>query len=268
MIEYTETTLTEAILRNWPHGGMRPRYVTAVQVNSGAGYGYSRRLDAIVFDTWPGEGLTLHGLEIKISKTDLRRELQDVRKQADWLPHLDYFSIVAPKGVVDLKLLPPKWGLFLPTDEGKLRARRKPLSLHNEDRRDISRSMAAAFTRALVVRSLSQEATASAFERGVESEKDRSKAEIERLSHDIESLRTAVQKFEETSGVKIRSWGGPSIGEAVNVVLAGGLERRIRYAGGIRALGEKITQLADELDALKEDFDRPLEEKDVDNSED
>lgn len=261
MGEHTEATLTEAILRTWPHGGDRPRYVTAVQVNSGAGYGYSRRLDAIVFDTWPGGGLTLHGLEIKTTKADLRRELQDVRKRADWSPHLDYFSIVAPKGVVDLKILPPKWGLFILTDEGKLRARRKPLSLHDEDRRDISRSMAAAFMRALVVRSLSREATASAYERGKKSGEERSEVEIGTLSKKVESLRDAIQKFEETSGVKIRSWGGPSIGEAVNVVLAGGLERRIRYAGGIRALGEKITQLADELDALKEDFDKPMEEE-------
>lgn len=254
--EHTEATLTEAILRTWPHGGDRPRYVTAVQVNSGAGYSYSRRLDAIVFDTWPGEGLTLHGLEIKTTKADLRRELQNSGKRDAWSPHLDYFSIVAPKGIVDLKILPPKWGLFLPTDEGKLRTRRKPLSLHDEDRRDITRSMAAAFMRALVARSLSKEATASAFERGVKSQKNRSETEIKQLSGKVESIRSAIQKFEETSGVKISTWDGSRIGEAVNVVLAGGIERRIRYAGGIRALGEKIILLADELDSLKQGYDK------------
>ena len=254
--KHTEATLTEAILRNWPHDGMRPRYVTAVQVNSGAGFNYSRRLDAIVFDTWPGGGLTLHGLEIKTSKADLRSELQNTRKQADWSPHLDYFSIVAPKGIVDLKLLPPKWGLFIPTDEGKLRARRKPLSMHAEDRRDISRSMAAAFARALVVRSLSREATASAFERGRESEAKHSEVELGRLSGKVESLTQSIQDFEEVSGVKIRSWDEGRVGEAVKVVLEGGLERRLRYAGGIRNLGEKIIQLADELDALKQGYDK------------
>lgn len=255
--EHTEATLTEAILRQWPHGsgGSRPRYVTAVQVNSGAGYDYSRRIDAIVFDTWPGGGLTLHGLEIKTTKADLRRELQNTKKHTDWSPHLDFFSIVAPKGIVDLKLLPPKWGLYIPTDEGKLRARRKPLSTHDEDRRDISRSMAAAFTRALVARSLSRKATAAAFERGRESEEKRGEAQIERLSGKVESLEQSIQNFEEVSGVRIRSWDEGRIGEAVNVVLAGGLERRIKYAGGIRALGDKIIQLADELDSLKQGYD-------------
>lgn len=254
--EHTEATLTEAILRTWPHGGDRPRYVTAVQVNSGAGYSYSRRLDAIVFDTWPGEGLTLHGLEIKTTKADLRRELQNSRKRADWSPHLDYFSIVAPKGIVDLKILPPKWGLFLLTDEGELRARRKPLLLHDEGRRNISRSMAAAFMRALVARSLSEEATAAAFDRGFESGGKKGETQIDLLSRKVESLGGAIQKFEEVSGVKINSWDEGRIGEAVNVVLAGGIERRISYAGGIRSLGEKIIQLADELDSLKQGYDK------------
>ena len=261
MSEHTEVTLTEAILRTWPYKDLRPRYVVAVQVNSGAGYHYRRTLDAIVFDTWPGEGLTLHGLEIKITKADLRRELQNIKKYADFSHHLDYFSIVAPKGVVDLKILPPKWGLYQLTDDGKLRARRKPLSIHDENDSTMSRSMVAAFVRALVSRSLSHEATAAAYERGKESGGKQGERQIESLSRDVKSLREAIQAFEEASGVKIRSWDRGKIGEAVNIVLAGGIERRIRYVGGIRALGEKIVQLADELDALKEDFDKPDEEE-------
>lgn len=255
-IEHTEATLTKAILRTWPYGDLHHRYVVAVQVNNGAGYNYKRTLDAIVFDTWPREGLTLHGLEIKVTKADLRRELQNTKKYTDFSQHLDYFSIVAPKGVADLKILPPKWGLYNPTDDGKLRARRKPLSIHTEKNSDISRSMAAAFVRALVSRSLSQEATAAAFERGRESATGHGEIEIAALSRRVESLSEAIQKFEETSGVRIHAWGGEKIGEAVAVVLAGGIGERIKYAGGIRRLGEKITQLADELDSLKQGYDK------------
>ena len=78
---------------------------------------------------------------------------------------------------------------------------------------------------------------------------------IESLSRDNDSLKKEIEEFEEASGVKITSWGGEKIGEAVNIVLAGGIERRIKYAGGIRSLAEKITQLADELDALQKGYD-------------
>jgi len=254
--EHTEATLTEAIHHTWPYSNIRPRYVVAVQVNNGAGYAYGRTIDAIVFDTWPSGGLTLHGLEIKITKSDLRRELQDTKKYADFSAHLDYFSIIAPKGIVDLRLLPPKWGLFQPTDDGKLRARRKPLSIHDEHNKTLSRSMTAAFVRALVSRSLSQDATAAAFTRGEESGARSGERKIESLSRNLDSLRQAVKEFEESSGVKITSWGGKKMGEAVNIVLAGGIEQRIKYAGGIRNLGEKIIQLADELDSLKQDYDK------------
>jgi len=252
---HTEKTLTDAILKNWPYGDLRPRYVVAVQVNNGAGYAYGRTLDAIVFDTWPSEGLTLHGLEIKTTKSDLRRELQNTKKYADFAPHLDYFSIVAPKGTVDLRLLPQKWGLYQPTDDGKLRARRKPLSIHDENHRTISRSMAAAFVRALVSRSLSQDATAAAFARGEDVGKRFGERKIESLSKDNDSLKKAIEEFEEVSGVKIPSWGGVKIGEAVNIVLAGGIEQRLKYTGNIRTLGEKILRLADELDWLKQGYD-------------
>ena len=258
LAEQTEATLTTAIHRTWPYSDMRPRYVVAVQVNNGAGYAYGRTLDAIVFDTWPSGGLTLHGLEIKVTKGDLRRELQNTKKYADFSQHLDYFSIVAPKGVVDLKILPPKWGLFQPTDDGKLRARRKPLSIHADDRTTLSRSMSAAFVRALVSRSLSSEATAAAYARGEKSAKQRGEWKIKDLSRNLDSLEQSVSEFEASSGVRITSWNGEKIGEAVTLVLAGGFEQRIGYAGNIRSLGEKIIQLADELDALKQKYDEGI----------
>lgn len=258
LTKQTEATLTKAIHRTWPYSDMRPRYVVAVQVNNGAGYAYGRTLDAIVFDTWPSGGLTLHGLEIKVTKGDLRRELQNTKKYADFSQHLDYFSIVAPRGVVDLKLLPPKWGLFQPTDDGKLRARRKPLSIHADDRTTLSRSMSAAFVRALVSRSLSSEATAAAYTRGEESAKQRGEWEVEDITKKLESLKQSISEFETASGVKITSWNGGKIGEAVTLVLAGGFEERIRYAGNIRNLGEKIIRLADELDALKQKYDEGI----------
>ncbi len=253
MTEHTERSLTQAIMVRWPMTMRQPRYVTAVQVHNGAGFSYRRTIDAVVFDTWPSGGLKLHGLEIKVSKQDLRRELQNTQKSADWSDHLDQFSIVAPRGLVDLELLPSKWGLFIPDGEG-LRARRKPLMLHAEKRVDMNRSIAAAFVRALVDRSLSNEASAAEFTRGYERGKDEGERRMKGSQRRLGELEQAITEFEQASGVQISTWQSDQIGEAVKMVMDGGMKRRISYAPNIRTLGEQLLKLADELDSLQEAF--------------
>ena len=255
MDEHTEATLTDCILATWPYENLRPRYIAALQVHNGAGFNYSRKLDAIVLDTWPGAGLALHGLEIKVTTTDLRRELQQPEKMGEFLKHLDLFSIVAPAGIVDLILLAPQWGLYTPTSDGKLRARRKPLPLHpGEKRESISKTMFAAFTRSLVDRSLSRAGLHEEYKRGQAEADIRWKVQTVTLSAKAEGLQKAIEEFEQASGVRIHAWDARRIGEAVKVVLHGGIEARIGYSTTIRDVAARMLKLADELDALKVAF--------------
>ncbi len=254
MTEESEATLTKAIMVRWPMTIRQPRYVTAVQVHNGAGFQYSRKLDAIVFDTWPSAGLSMHGLEIKVTKADLRRELQNTKKFSDFADRLDKFSIIAPKGLVDLNLLPPQWGLYIPDGKNGLRARRKPLMLHSEKRSEISRSMAAAFVRALVDRSLSNEALIAEYTRGYEHGKDKGERHMKGSQRRIGELERAITEFEQASGVQISTWQSDKIGEAVKMVLDGGIERRIRYAPNTRALGEQLLKIAGELEDLQKAY--------------
>ncbi len=68
----------------------------------------------------------------------------------------------------------------------------------------------------------------------------------------LESLQTTIDAFEKASGITITSWRGKQIGEIVNMILNGGLERKIRYAPNVRKLAEQMLKLADELDELQE----------------
>jgi len=109
----------------------------------------------VVFDTWVSQGLTLNGLEIKTSRSDIRRELMQPQKSADFYEHIDTFSLVAPAEIIDLGELPRNWGVYVPDESGSLRTVRGPRYLHvgGRDRSSMSRSFVAAFTRALVQRS-------------------------------------------------------------------------------------------------------------------
>lgn len=256
--DHTAATLTRLILNTFPFSvnGPGPRFVVGVEVRDKAGFSARRTLDAVVFDTWPSKGLQIHGMEIKVSESDLRRELHNPQKFGQFEPLLDRFSIVAPLGVVDLGILPKNWGLYVPTDDGKLRARRKPLPLRAPPRETIDRSFAAAFVRAVVTRSISPQALRAEYDRGYKAGEQMRAAETKGAEQAAAKWKEAIAEFEETSGVAISTWNAGQIGEAVKLVMDGGIQRRIGYSQSVRQLGERLLQLSDELDALSDAYDK------------
>ena len=207
----------------------------------------------VVFDTWPSGGLFLHGLEVKISAGDLRRELQDTTKSGDFCEHLDFFSIVAPAGIVKLDMLPEHWGLYCPMENGTLRAKRKPLMLKDgRNPGDIKRPFAAAFCRALVTRSLSKEAEKAAFAQGKKDGEYWMERRAKEAEADAKRAKEAIAEFEQVSGVHIDGYRGRKIGEAVEFVLRGGLDTKLGYAPDLHKLAANLEAVACEMDRLKE----------------
>lgn len=255
MTDVKESDLVKAINNRWGQGNP-PRHVVAVQVNNGAGYSYGRTIDAIVLNTWPSDGLSLQGLEIKTSRADYRRELRNPQKFRDFKPYLDRFSIVAPKGVIQMDILPNKWGAYVLTDDQDLHTLRAPLPLHDDFEPTVNRHIFAAFARALVQRSLSDEAIEAAEERGRERAERRAQMTIERLEDKAEQWESAVEEFEQASGVKISRYSGQQIGEAVQFVLSGGLKTKLQYKTSLRDVGERLISLADELEELQANYER------------
>lgn len=84
------------------------------QVANATGTTATRTADAIVMQLWPSRGLTLEGLEIKVSRSDWLRELAQPDKADAIFQFCDKWYIAAPTGVVDLKKddFPKTWGLL------------------------------------------------------------------------------------------------------------------------------------------------------------
>src|ERR1700693_1206177 len=61
---------------------LHPDYGIVFEVAKSTGHAAHRHLDAVAMDLWPSRGLELHGIEIKVSKQDLKRELADPAKGA------------------------------------------------------------------------------------------------------------------------------------------------------------------------------------------
>lgn len=154
--KHTERSVLDALHRRYcvPGGHGRPqRYVIAEHVPDHP-WMPRRTIDAVVVDTWPGSftdaattGYGLHGIEVKVTRSDLRRELADLTKSGEFIDDtgrggeergiLSHYSILAPtdalKGWRDMGI-PDTWGILTLKDDGTIRAARKPTRLRDEVR--------------------------------------------------------------------------------------------------------------------------------------
>lgn len=73
-----------------------------------------RYADAIAFSLWPSRGLDVLAFEIKVSRGDWMRELSDPSKADEFFRYMDFWWIVAPRGLVKKDELPKRWGLIEP----------------------------------------------------------------------------------------------------------------------------------------------------------
>lgn len=96
----------------------RQQYVVLEQVASGTGRYARGWVDAVVFHLWPSAGCTRSAFEIKVSRGDFIRELQNPEKN-DWArKHTHEFWYLAPADVIKEEELPEGDGWMKPHGDG------------------------------------------------------------------------------------------------------------------------------------------------------
>lgn len=224
--KYTEADLVSMIRGS--HSAARG-WAVLTQVCNDTG-GKDRTCDAIALSTWKSDGnKKLHGFEVKTTRSDWVREMQDLDKSETFAKHCDYWWIVAPAGVVKLEELPATWGLMEPVGNG-LKVRRPATKLIPEP---VSRG----FLCALLRRVTEQSPAEAELERvrkasyqqghkdGVEHASDRlarAQGAPEAVLKELADLKETVRKFQEVSGVRLDSWGLGDVSEAVRELVSRG----------------------------------------------
>lgn len=89
-------------------------HVVLEQVPDGTGMYQGRWVDAVVFSLWASKGLTRSAFEIKVSRSDFLRELQNQIKHKWALECFHEFWFVAPQDVIQLEELPLNVGWMCP----------------------------------------------------------------------------------------------------------------------------------------------------------
>jgi hypothetical protein len=105
---YTAEDVKSALRDHYPAA----EYGMAFEVAQGTGFAAHRHLDVLVMSLWPSRGLTIIGIEVKISRGDWRREKSNPQKAEELARFCDYFFVAAPKDVIPVAEVPEGWGLL------------------------------------------------------------------------------------------------------------------------------------------------------------
>lgn len=178
------------------------RYAIAEEVGITTGGG-CRRLDMIVMDCYWSNNFRIDGFEIKISTSDLRRELEDPNKHTTFFDVLDYYTLACPAAVVNplIDIIPKKWGILIINEDGTTRYKRKPLALFDErlPDRKISRGFVASITRAIQGRNPAEQELEARYKAGIEEGRKRAeerRSYLERKVQDSADKLDAYEKLE------------------------------------------------------------------------
>jgi hypothetical protein len=252
----TERAVREALAARFDP----PAYAVLPGVADGTGGNKTRTVDALVASLWPSRGLWIAGVEIKVSRGDLLRELKNPAKQESIYKFCDYFWLaVGDESIVQLGEVPETWGLLVPGRGGKtLKVAKEAPELNPQP---MSRAFLAGVLRrvhqmATDVADAERAAVRKEVEAGVAAELKALREESESNQRLGQRLKQAalIDRFFERAGIRFAEWNIDAVDEAAALVCAlsrGGKGQLIstakHHAEGAKRLASRLAEDADEL---------------------
>lgn len=100
-----------------------PEWYLGFEVGNSCGALVERHADAIAINAYPSRGFEVRGFEVKISRADLKHELDNGAKAEAVAKYCNYWFLVVPKGLTKDMQIPEPWGIIEYVD-GKLRQKK------------------------------------------------------------------------------------------------------------------------------------------------
>ena len=193
------------------------QYAIAEEVGLTTGFSH-RRLDMMVLDCYNSDGFRIDGFEIKVSTSDLRRELEDPEKHVAFFDVIDYYTLAVPNGVTEplMDIIPKKWGILIVNEDGSTRYKRKALAL--EDRKadaPVPRAFLASITRAIQSMQPSEQELRAEYERGRKDEKESEERHTSYLKEKVLNEADKIEKYNNLLN-RLHIWRSDNIEEAIN----------------------------------------------------
>lgn len=226
-----------------------PEYALMFEVASTTGAMRARRADAIAMNLWPSRGLLIEGIEIKVSRSDWRRELDNPAKAEEIAQYCDQWWIVAPKGIVQDHEVPALWGYKVVSEGGMIRTVKQA---PKQDVEPLTRNFVAGMLRRA---SEADEAEINAMvERRVASAREDIQKQIDReVSRRSERYEKLVEKMDvlKEHGVDLSDRYGTGSAESIARWIAIGKAFEQDYhVSGLEHTATGLRKAADTIDSV------------------
>lgn len=204
-----------------------PQYGLLWEVGNSTGLKCSRHIDALAMSLWPGRGLDLIGMELKVSRGDWVKELKSPGKSEPILKFCNrWYLVAAEASIVKPGELPETWGLMVPRGKALAVVKEAPKLKPEPVTKDF---LAAIFRQSSLQSSDAgayKAAHAAGWEEGREYARETFEREHRHAMKELETMRAALADFTKETGIDLRSgymWNGEpkKIGRAVRMVLDG-----------------------------------------------
>lgn len=238
--------------KQFPH----PGHALLREVRNAVGWSrFSRSADGLVISLWPSRGVWFGGLEVKVERRDLLRELKDPAKSTEIQQYCNYWWLVTPPRLAKLEELPVTWGL-IEVDGAKCAVVKqapelKPEPLHPTFVAAVLRNRAS-YEASLVNETRTDTWIKARAELGGEENEKlqnqlaRLKIRADNAEAQLAEQRAAIAEFERTSGVTLGRYAGPHMSATWQLALM--LRQR-----GLAGLTRQLTGLVETLQAMEKE---------------
>ena len=192
------------------------KWVLIEEAPDGSDFG-GRRCDLIAMGVWRSTNDQIIGHEVKVSRSDWVRELQQPENSDAFIPYCHRWYIVAASGIVKPGELRGSWGLIEAAKNGRSIRIRKQADL-NSNVKPLTRRMTSTWMRR-VSQGASEDLIRSRVKAALEERKAVESINVSRNHDRYEQLLERVDKFEKASGISLsREWQLGKIAEAIRVM--------------------------------------------------
>lgn len=228
-----------------------PEYAFLTEVRNSVGFSSKvRTADAMAMSLWPSRGLYMTGFEVKVSRADWKKELEQPEKAEELARFCKMWFVACPDKMIDKDEVPPGWGLIYVKDDGTLKYVR-PAPEHPAVEptwmlfASLMRDVVETWVPSTLVDQRIEAASRERMARRIEQEG----YELKEAKRQLEKLRENIAAFEAESGVKIDRYSdhfNREIGAAVAALR--------RWQGvphkELQQIAERVNRLSQEINTV------------------